>query len=126
VLYVTLFYAEIPNNKYMRALFLYVMICTGNINNSYFLILSTILQLILDWPVHRLKLEGFDRAWKGPEETEGEPQDCIRPNSRHPKQHPPSPSWGPKPPSPLSLFFPIQFNLNLAVVQTKLSMIKPL
>lgn len=56
----------------MRALFLYVMICTGNINNSYFLILGPILQLVLDWPI-RLKLEGFDRGWKGREETEREP-----------------------------------------------------
>lgn len=43
------------------------------INNSYFLIFSPILQLVLDWPVHRLKLEGFDRGWKGREETEREP-----------------------------------------------------
>ena len=57
----------------MRALFLYVMICTGNIIHSYFLILGPILQLVLDWPVHRLKLEGFDRGWKGREETEREP-----------------------------------------------------
>lgn len=43
------------------------------INNSYFLIFSPILQLVLDWPVRRLKLEGFDRGWKGREETEREP-----------------------------------------------------